>query len=200
MSVMAPWKKRVVIHAQQTAVAYLFTGLHLGASRRRSPEGHPVSPESMATPKVRGEVCRRESATLVGGGHGGSHRGAGSCDLHFGQDMFTEEGRKELDRLMADEALYCEHWAPECHLFSRARGRPIQLADGRTVQDPQPVRDQKHLMAFLGFLLRQRLGSGAPTTWCSRPSEGENSFARPLAPATGQWNTPTAPACGSSLW
>jgi hypothetical protein len=121
-------------------------------------------------------------------------------DLHFGQDMFTEEGRKELDRLMADEALYCEHWAPECHLFSRARGRPIQLADGRTVQDPQPVRDQKHLMAFLGFLLRQRLGSGAPTTWCSRPSEGENSFARPLAPATGQWNTPTAPACGSSLW
>lgn len=43
-------------------------------------------------------------------------------DLHFGHDVFTDDGRKELDRLMGDEALYCEHWAPECKLFSRARG------------------------------------------------------------------------------
>ena len=69
-------------------------------------------------------------------------------DLHFGQDMFTEDGRKELDRLVNDVDLYCEHWAPECKLFSKARGKPIRLADGRTIQGPQPVRDKKHLMGF----------------------------------------------------
>eukprot|EP00435_Cladocopium_sp_Y103_P049951 s206_g15.t1 len=69
-------------------------------------------------------------------------------DLHFGNDMFTEQGRQELARLMDDEHLFCEHWAPECKLFSRARGRVIRLADGTTVAGPQPVRDARHVMGF----------------------------------------------------
>ena len=69
-------------------------------------------------------------------------------DLHFGLDMFTDHGRSELQRLMDDEDLVAEHCAPECKLFSKARGRPITLEDGRTIQGPQPVRDGRHLMGF----------------------------------------------------
>ena len=46
-------------------------------------------------------------------------------DKLLGSDMFTEEGREELTTLMSDPHLYCEHSAPECKLFSKARGRPI---------------------------------------------------------------------------
>jgi len=69
-------------------------------------------------------------------------------DLHFGNDMFTDQGRRELSLLMADDALVAEHWAPECKLFSRARGRPITLEDGSTIPGPHPVRDHRHLMGF----------------------------------------------------
>lgn len=69
-------------------------------------------------------------------------------DLHFGNDMFTDQGRRELSLLMEDDALVAEHWAPECKLFSRARGRPITLEDGSTIPGPQPVRDHRHLMGF----------------------------------------------------
>ena len=37
---------------------------------------------------------------------------------------------------------------PECRLFSRARGRPVHLPDGRTIPGPQAVRDAKHVMGF----------------------------------------------------
>eukprot|EP00438_Fugacium_kawagutii_P025118 Skav230791 [mRNA] locus=scaffold312:65520:71347:+ [translate_table: standard] len=69
-------------------------------------------------------------------------------DWYLGHDMFTESGRRRLEALMDDEYLVGEHWAPECKLFSRARGRPITLSDGRTIQGPQPVRDHKHIMGF----------------------------------------------------
>ena len=69
-------------------------------------------------------------------------------DIHFGSDMFSDQGREELKRLCEDEQLVAEHWAPECKLFSRARGRPITLRDGTTIKGPQPVRDAKHVMGF----------------------------------------------------
>ena len=69
-------------------------------------------------------------------------------DLHFGNDIFTEQGRRDLKFLSDDEALVAEHWAPECKLFSRARGRPITLDDGQVIGGPQPVRDHRHLMGF----------------------------------------------------
>eukprot|EP00438_Fugacium_kawagutii_P014120 Skav213966 [mRNA] locus=scaffold2200:139314:141944:+ [translate_table: standard] len=69
-------------------------------------------------------------------------------DWYLGHDLFTEKGRKHLDALMDDPHLVSEHWAPECKLFSRARGRPITLKSGRVIQGPQPVRDKKHIMGF----------------------------------------------------
>eukprot|EP00435_Cladocopium_sp_Y103_P039228 s2703_g10.t1 len=69
-------------------------------------------------------------------------------DWYFGQDIFTEEGREELSRLMEDPDLVAEHWAPECKMFSRARGKPIKLRSGRVINGPQPVRDAKHLMGY----------------------------------------------------
>lgn len=69
-------------------------------------------------------------------------------DLLRGSDFFSEEGRQELDGLMEDPYLWCEHWAPECKLFSKARGRPITLNDGTVIRGPQPVRDQHHLMGL----------------------------------------------------
>lgn len=69
-------------------------------------------------------------------------------DVLTGSDMFTDEGREELNALMNDPLLYWEHWAPECKLFSRARGRPIKLPNGKVIQGPQPVRDASHVMGF----------------------------------------------------
>ena len=69
-------------------------------------------------------------------------------DLTFGNDFFTVEGKAHLQRLEDDEMLEAEHWAPDCKLFSRARGRPITLRSGRTIQGPQPVRDAHHTMGF----------------------------------------------------
>ena len=69
-------------------------------------------------------------------------------DLLLGDDFFSDDGRNRLARDMDDPLLYLEHWAPECKLFSRARGRPIRLPGGRVIQGPQPVRDEKHVMGF----------------------------------------------------
>ena len=69
-------------------------------------------------------------------------------DLHFGNDMFTDQGREQLKRLCEDGQVVAEHWAPECRLFSKARGRPIVLRDGTTIRGPQPVRDEAHVMGF----------------------------------------------------
>ena len=80
-------------------------------------------------------------------------------DLLTGDDFFTEEGRKTLAELCEDPWLYCEHWAPECRLFTRARGRPIRLKDGRTIRGLQPVRDSRHVMGFphLGSEMKAQL-------------------------------------------
>ena len=69
-------------------------------------------------------------------------------DWHFGDDVFTEQGRETLEQLNSDPCLAFEHWAPECKLFSRARERPIRLRDGRLVDGPKPVRDGSHVMGF----------------------------------------------------
>ena len=69
-------------------------------------------------------------------------------DWFFGDNFFTPEGKQSLADLMDDPCLAVEHWAPECKLFSRARGRPITLRDGRRVQGPQPVRDAHHVMGY----------------------------------------------------
>ena len=69
-------------------------------------------------------------------------------DLERGHDFFTDAGRKQLDALEGDPALAAEHWGPECRLFSRARGKPVKLPDGRTIPGPQAVRDKKHVMGF----------------------------------------------------
>ena len=54
-------------------------------------------------------------------------------DLLRGHDVFSEAGRKKLDNLESNPALAAEHWGLECRLFSRARGKPVKLADGRAV-------------------------------------------------------------------
>ena len=69
-------------------------------------------------------------------------------DIHYGNDMFTDRGREELQNLCSDPQLVSEHWAPECRLFSKARGRPITLRDGTVIKGPQPVRDRAHVMGF----------------------------------------------------
>ena len=69
-------------------------------------------------------------------------------DWHFGDDFFSEEGRKTLQDLCDDPCLAFEHWAPECKLFSRARGKPITLRSGKTITGPKPLRDGKHVMGF----------------------------------------------------
>lgn len=69
-------------------------------------------------------------------------------DWHWGNDFFTAEGKESLTEMMDDPLLVAEHWAPDYKLFSRARGRPIQLEDGTTLPGPQPVRDESHLMWF----------------------------------------------------
>ena len=80
-------------------------------------------------------------------------------DLLLGSDFFSTEGREKLKGLQEDPLLAAEHWAPECKLFSWARGRPITLPDGRVIKGPQPVRDGAHVMGFsyLGAEMKARL-------------------------------------------
>ena len=65
-----------------------------------------------------------------------------------GHDFFSAEGKALLEAMENDPLLMAEHWAPECKLMSRARGRPITLASGRVIKGPQPVRDMNHIMGF----------------------------------------------------
>ena len=53
--------------------------------------------------------------------------------LHFGNDMFTEWGRRELKILMEDPDLVAEHWAPECNLFLEGEGpdKSLLRTDGQ---------------------------------------------------------------------
>eukprot|EP00435_Cladocopium_sp_Y103_P069901 s206_g34.t1 len=69
-------------------------------------------------------------------------------DVLRGSDYFSDEGKAELNTLLEDPFLYAEHWAPECKLFSRARGKKIRLRSGRVLDGPQPVRDAAHVMGF----------------------------------------------------
>eukprot|EP00435_Cladocopium_sp_Y103_P025601 s2795_g6.t1 len=69
-------------------------------------------------------------------------------DLEWGDDFFSPEGKAQLDALENDPLLKAEHWAPDCKLFSRARGRPITLRSGRRIKGPQPVRDEWHVMGY----------------------------------------------------
>ena len=80
-------------------------------------------------------------------------------DLKTGFDFFTDDGRAALEELEGDPHLFAEHYAPCCKLFSRARGRPVRLPDGRTIPGPQPVRDHANLMGFkwLSKDMKQRL-------------------------------------------
>ena len=80
-------------------------------------------------------------------------------DLTLGHNFFSDDGRERLEELEHDPDLFCEHWAPCCKLFSKARGRPIRLADGEVIQGPPAVRDERHPMGFpwLGREMKQRL-------------------------------------------
>ena len=69
-------------------------------------------------------------------------------DLLRGDDFETPEGKQKLANLESDPALAAEHWAPECKLFSQARGKPVTLPDGTRIPGPQPVRDARHVMGF----------------------------------------------------
>lgn len=80
-------------------------------------------------------------------------------DLSLGHNFFSDEGRARLEELEQDPDLFCEHWAPCCKLFSKARGRPIRLDDGELIYGPQAVRDARHPMGFpwLNKEMKQRL-------------------------------------------
>ena len=69
-------------------------------------------------------------------------------DWYLGHDFFNQEDKQRLENMENDPLLGAEHWAPECKLMSRARGRPITLASGRVISGPQPVRDAHHIMGF----------------------------------------------------
>lgn len=69
-------------------------------------------------------------------------------DLLRGDDFHSQEGKEKLTSLESDPALAAEHWAPECKLFSKARGRPVTLPSGEHIAGPQPVRDAHHVMGF----------------------------------------------------
>ena len=69
-------------------------------------------------------------------------------DWFRGRDFFNQNDKQRLEEMESDPLLKAEHWAPECKLMSRARGRPITLASGRVIKGPQPVRDSNHIMGF----------------------------------------------------
>ena len=69
-------------------------------------------------------------------------------DLLRGDDFHSPQGKAKLAELEGDPALAAEHCAPDCKLFSRARGKPVVLPDGERLAGPQPVRDAKHVMGF----------------------------------------------------
>ena len=69
-------------------------------------------------------------------------------DLLRGHDFSTEAGKAFLSELEGDPALAAEHWAPECKLFSRARGKPVRLEDGTVLPGPQQVQDAYHVMGY----------------------------------------------------
>ena len=115
-------------------------------------------------------------------------------DLHFGHNMFTDEGRDTLQRLCDDEFLEAEHWAPECRLFSKARGKPIVLSSGREIAGPQPVRDHRHLMGFpwlsTEMKARVRQSNSMVLKAIKRAMLRKGS-------ATGQWSIPMVLGSGN---
>ena len=62
-------------------------------------------------------------------------------DLLRGDDFETPEGKQKLANLESDPALAAEHWAPECKLFSQARGKPVTLPDG--TRDPRATTGER---------------------------------------------------------
>ena len=115
-------------------------------------------------------------------------------DILRGDDFHTQEGKDKLTSLESDPALAAEHWAPECKLFSRARGRPVTLPSGERIAGPQPVRDAYHVMGFpwvsqqMKIQLR-RSNNMALEVFAVEPA--------PSAPGgTSQSNTHTAAGCG----
>ena len=72
---------------------------------------------------------------------------------------FSAEDRKVLHELGSDPNLAMEHWSIETGLWSKARGEPIELRDGRRVDGPHPVRSEAHLMGvpWLSPFMRGRL-------------------------------------------
>eukprot|EP00435_Cladocopium_sp_Y103_P020999 s1020_g5.t1 len=58
-------------------------------------------------------------------------------------DFFTEDGKRRLDAMEADNSLAASHWAPECKTFTAVRGRPIRLKSGRVIQGPRALRSKE---------------------------------------------------------
>ena len=52
-----------------------------------------------------------------------------------------------MGELEADPGLFCEHWAPECKMMSRSRGKPFYIG-GVYHTGPPAVRDENHVMGF----------------------------------------------------
>ncbi len=63
-------------------------------------------------------------------------------------DFFTPEGKELLEEKELDPSLKASHWAPDCRTFSRARGRWIQLDDGRWIEGPKQVRSAEEPWGF----------------------------------------------------
>eukprot|EP00438_Fugacium_kawagutii_P019189 Skav219378 [mRNA] locus=scaffold76:715800:719114:- [translate_table: standard] len=103
-------------------------------------------------------------------------------DWYLGHDFFSAEGKAFLEEQLADPLLEAEHWAPCCKLFSKARGRPIHLPDGRVLAGPQPVRDHRNVMGFkhlsTGMKVRLR-HSNAMATKSLKRAEQSRQDGRP---------------------
>ena len=63
-----------------------------------------------------------------------------------GCDYFSDEGKREWDRLDALDVGF-EHHAPDCKTMSRSRGRPFQIG-GRWMDGPPALRDEWNVMGF----------------------------------------------------
>ena len=116
----------------------------------------PVFGESGIPPCLGSFLCRSSRPTYPRSGHHELFRSpTAPFDLLTGDDFFSPEGRAKLNDLLDDPWLYADHSAPECRLFSKARGEPITLQDGRVITGPRPVRDFPNLSGEMKVRLRR---------------------------------------------
>ena len=90
-------------------------------------------------------------------------------DWYFNHDLFSDDGRRLLNDLMPDPLLAAERWAPDCKLFSRARGRPIDLPDGMAdVSQDSLCGMPETLWGSKNYFIWNGIAQGTKGCWTTR--------------------------------